>query len=614
VSTATSPGDGVLHFGVFELDLHSGELCKSGHKTALRPQAVKVLALLTRRPAQLVTREELKDEIWGPDTFVDFEHGLNLCIRQIRAALGDDADTPRFIETLPRRGYRFIAPVQNNNGQTEPSSTEIGSDARRDAAAEPNGSHRLLWTGLAVVAAIIVGFAGTLAITTPLHWRAVLLGDHSSPVPATTASAESARRMLVVLPFDNLSGSSKQDYFSAGLTEEITTQLSELVPARLGVIARTSAVRYKQSGKPISDIGHDLGAEYVVEGGVLRARNRVRVTVQLIRVRDQSSVWAEEFEGELRDVVILQAKIAQAIARGVGVTLTMPEQTRLASARIVNADAHEAYLRGVYELRKNTAESLENAIQYFQQALAREPDNAIAYVRLAEAYYYQSTIYKPPLAVMPQAKAAAARAIELDETVADAHASLGKIKLSFDWDWPGAEREFRRALELNPNLSSAHAGYAEYLQTQNRGDDAIRELRCAQELDPLLPVAHGHLPLYLFELRRYDQAVEAAHRSTQTDEGALPLALAELGRSAEAIDAADRIARSTSNPITISEVAAAFALAGRKDKAKELLQQIEGQAAQRYICGMNLGGLYAVLGDRERALASLEQGYRDRSD
>lgn len=614
MSTATPPDVGVLHFGVFELDLHSGELCKSGHRTALRPQAAKVLGLLASRPAQLVTREDLKDEIWGPDTFVDFEHGLNLCIRQIRAALGDDADTPRFIETLPRRGYRFIAPVQNNNGQAEPSSNEIRSDARGGAAAEPNGSHRLVWTGLAVLAAIVVGFAGTLAITTPLHWRAVLLGDHSSPVPATAISAEPARCMLVVLPFDNLSGNTKQEYFSAGLTEEITSQLSELVPARLGVIARTSAVRYKQSGKPISDIGHDLGVQYVVEGGMLRVGNRVRINVQLIRVRDQSSIWAEEFEGELRDVVILQAKIAQAIARGVGVTLTMPEQMRLAGARIVNADGHEAYLRGVYELRKNTADSLENAIQYFQQALAREPDNALAYVRLAEAYYYQSTTYKAPLAVMPQAKAAAARAIELDETVADAHASLGKIKLSFDWDWAGAEREFRRALELNPSLSSAHAGYAEYLQTQGRGDDAIRELRRAQELDPMSPVAHGHLPLYLFELRRYDQAIEAAQRSTQRDESALPLALAELGRSAEAIDAADRIARSTSNPVTMSHVAAAFALAGRKDKAKELLQRIEEQSAQRYICGVNLGGLYAVLGDRERALASLERGYRERSD
>lgn len=608
-----SPGEIVLHFGAFELDVRTGELHKSGHKIALRPQAAKILAMLAGRPAQLVTREELKDEIWGPDTFVDFEHGLNLCIRQIRAALDDDADTPRYVETLPRRGYRFIAPVESNNGPAEPGSHETAAEARREAAVEPGGSRRLFWPGLMALAAILVAFVATLAITTSLHWRAVLLGDHSSPVPATTASAEPARCMLVVLPFDNL-GSPKQEYFSAGLTEEITTQLSELVPVRLGVIARTSAVRYKQSGKPISEIGRELGVAYVVEGGVLRARNRVRVGVQLIRVSDQSSVWAEEFEGELRDVIILQAKIAQAIARGVGVTLTMPEQTRLASARIVNADAHEAYLRGVYELRKNTAESLENAIQYFQQALAREPDNAIAYVRLAEAYYYQSTIYKAPLTVMPQAKAAVARAIELDETVADAHALLGKIKLSFDWDWPGAEREFRRALELNPSLSSAHAGYAEYLQTQNRGDDAIRELRRAQELDPLLPVAHGHLPLYLFELRRYEQAVEAAHQSTQTNESALPLALAELGRSAEAIDAADRIAKSTSNPITMSHVAAAFALAGRKDKAKELLHRIEAQAAQRYICGVNLGGLYAVLGDKERALASLERGYRDRSD
>jgi TolB-like protein/DNA-binding winged helix-turn-helix (wHTH) protein/tetratricopeptide (TPR) repeat protein len=591
----------MLQFGVFELDLQTGELRKSGHKVALRPQAAKLLAILASRPMQLVTREVLQDEIWGPDTFVDFEHGLNLCVRQIRAALDDDADTPRYIETMPRRGYRFIAPIR-------------GEEATGGEERGTTGSRRLLWPGLAIVAALILGIAGTLAITKPLHWGAALFGGPNPADRAPARPAEPARRMLVVLPFDNLAGSPGQNYFSAGLTEELTTQLSELLPDRLGVIARTSAARYKESGKPIGEIGRELGAEYAVEGGVLRARNRVRVSVQLIRVSDQASVWAEEYEGELRDVFILQAKISQAIARRIGITLTLQEQMRLAGARIVNPDAHEAYLRGMYELRKQTAESLENAIQYFQQALAREPANALAYVGLAEAYYHQSTTYKAPLAVMPRAKAAATRAVALDDTIADGHASLGKIMLSFDWDWAGAERELRRALQLNPSLASAHAGYAEYLQVQGRGDEAIRELRRAQELDPLLPIAHGRIALYLFEQRRYQEAIEAAQAMPQGDSTALPLSYAELGRSAEAIDAAERIAASTSNPIPLSHVAAALALAGRKDTAQQLLHRIEDEAAQRYVCGVNLGGLHAVLGDKERALASLEQAYRDRSD
>jgi TolB-like protein/DNA-binding winged helix-turn-helix (wHTH) protein/tetratricopeptide (TPR) repeat protein len=604
VGTTASAGDLAVRFGVFELDVHSGELRKSGHKILLRPQAVRVLAILACRPAQLVTREELKDEIWGRYTFVDFEHGLNLCVRQIRAALDDDADTPRYIETMPRRGYRFIAPIRSTHGEEATGREERGT----------TGSSRLFWPGLAIAAAVIVGIAGTLAITRPLHWRDVLFGGLNPADRAAARPAEPARRMLVVLPFDNLGGSPEQNYFSVGLTEEITTQLSGLVPARLGVIAHTSAIRYKQSGKPIGEIGRELGVEYAVEGAVLRARNRVRVSVQLIRVSDQASVWAEEYEGELRDVLILQAKISQAIARGIGITLTLQEQMRLAGARMVNPDAHEAYLRGIYELRKQTAESLENAIQYFQQALAREPDNALAYVGLAEAYYHQSTTYKAPLAVMPQAKAAAARAVELDDTVADGHASLGKILLSFDWDWAGAERELRRALQLNPSLASAHAGYAEYLQVQGRGDEANGELRRAQELDPLLPIAHGRRALYLFEQRRYQEAIEAAQAMPQGDSTALPLSYAELGRSAEAIDAAERIAASTSNPIPLSHVAAALALAGRKDRARKLLHRIEDKAAQRYVCGVNLGGLYAVLGNKERALASLERAYRDRSD
>ena len=279
---------------------------------------------------------------------------------------------------------------------------------------------------------------------------------------------------------------------------------------------------------------------------------------------------------------------------------------------MIDPDAHEAYLRGIYELRKVTPDGLENAIQYFQQALTRDPNNAQAYAGLADAYYNQSTRYKAPLAVMPLARAAAIRAVELDQTSADAHASLGNIKLHFDWDWRGAEQEFRRALELNPSHAWAHAGYAAYFQTLGRGPEATAELWRAQELDPLLPINHGGLAWYLFEQRRYHEAIQAAQRASTGNEATVALSYAELGRSADAIATADNAVES--NPILLSQMAAAYAIAGRKDKAQKLLHTVEQQAAQRYVCGVNAGGAYAAIGDKERAFVWLERAYHDRSD
>lgn len=427
------------------------------------------------------------------------------------------------------------------------------------------------------------------------------------------AQVQSARRTtLVVLPLDNL-GDPQQDYFGAGLTEEITTQLSELQPERLGVIAHTSALRYKASGKPISDIGRELGVDYVVEGAVLRQGERVRVSAQLIRTRDQSSVWAEEYEGDLRDIIELQAKISNAIASEIGLQLTLPQQSRLASARFINPDAHEAYLRGMYELNKLTADGLENAIQYFQRVLAQDPNNALAYAGLANAYFSQSTVFKAPLAVMPLAKAAATRAVQLDDRLADAHAALGYIQLTFDWDWNGAAREFRRAVELNPSQPLAHAGYAAYWATLGHNDEALHEVQRAQEVDPLF-FAHHDMAWFLFEARRYPEAAAMARRVGPRDDWLLALADAELGQTDESVRAAERMLQTDSNPVTLSQVAAAYARLGQKQRARQLADEAEHKAAQRYVCGVNLGGAYAVIGDDKKALAWLEQAYRDRSD
>jgi len=425
---------------------------------------------------------------------------------------------------------------------------------------------------------------------------------------------------LAVLPLKNLSGDAAQDYFADGMTEQLTTDLGQI--SALRVISRTSAMRYKGPDKSVPEIARELHVDAVVEGSVERSGDQVRITAQLIDAPNDKHLWAKSYERDLRDVLTLQDEVAQAIANEVKITLTPQEQSRLSSARPVNPRANEAYLRGMYELHGMTAEttetlksqSLAKAVAYFQQALTNDPNEALAYSGLADAYSNLSTLYRAPLEVMPKAKAAAIKAIELDDTLAEAHASLGYVEFTFDWDWPRAEREFRRALELNPSSARAHAGYAEYLLfVARRTDDALQELEHAYALDPLLPLAHGDLGWMLFLARRYTQSIDAS-QIVGHDDHILALSYAELGRPQEALAAADRAVKSSQSPVTLSKVAAAYALAGNKEKARAMLPGIEGQARQRYVCGFNVACIYSVLGDKERALAWLAKAYRERSD
>jgi TolB-like protein/Tfp pilus assembly protein PilF len=422
-----------------------------------------------------------------------------------------------------------------------------------------------------------------------------------------------------VLPLVNLSHDPEQEYFVDGMTEQLTSDLGQI--GALRVISRTSAMHYKGTSKTLPEIARELHVDAVVEGSVERSGDRVRISAQLIEASTDRHLWARSYQRDLRDVLRLQEDVAQAIATEVRIKLTPQEQIHLSNARPVNPEAHEAYLRGFYELRKNAPiglyvagqrESTEKAIKYFQQALALDPNDALAYAGLADAYYDESTFLRAPLEVMPKAKAAAARAIELDDTLAEAHASLGYVKLTFDWDWPGAEREFRRSLELNPNLPRAHAGYAHYLLALRRTDEAIQELDRVQKIDPLFPQSHMGLPWLLFNARRYQAAIEAAQ--TNGDDRVRALSLAELGRPEEAIAAADRAVRSTQNTIILAQVASAYAMAGEQEKARAMLGAIEAQARQRYICGFNVACVYAPLGGKERAFAWLEKAYLARSD
>jgi TolB-like protein/Tfp pilus assembly protein PilF len=470
--------------------------------------------------------------------------------------------------------------------------------------AQRRGPIALLVAGLALAL-----LAGAVILTNVGGLRDRLFGGNRPP------SIES----LAVLPLVNLSHDPEQEYFADGMTEQLTTDLGQI--GALRVISRTSAMHYKGTSKTLPEIARELHVDAVVEGSVERSGDRVQITAQLIEARTDRHLWARSYQRDLRNVLSLQDDVAQAIATEVRIKLTPREQIRLSNARQVNPEAHEADLRGSYELRKHAPtglyvaeqrENTEKAIKYFQQALALDPNDALAYAGLADAYYDESTYLRAPLEVMPKAKAAAARAIELDDSLAEAHASLGYVKLTFDWDWPAAEREFHRALELNPSLPRAHAGYAHYLLVLRRTDEAIQELDRVQKIDPLFPQSHMGLPWLLFTARRYQAAIEAAQ--TKGDDRVLALSFAELGRPQEAIAAADRAVKSTPNPIILAQVASAYAMAGKQEKARAMLGAIEAQARQRYICGFNVACVYAPLGDKESAFAWLEQAYLARSD
>jgi TolB-like protein/DNA-binding winged helix-turn-helix (wHTH) protein/Flp pilus assembly protein TadD len=499
---ATAPASkSVLRFGVFELDAATGEVRKHGLLLKLHPQPTKVLILLASRANQLVTREEIKNALWGQDTFVDFEQGLNSCIRQIRGALGDDPDNPRFVQTIPRKGYRFIAPVASGNGI--PSA----------AAAVPVPVLPLRRTPMRGKAVLFAG-AVVLVLTT-LAAMYFVSRRASAARPAT-------KIMLAVLPFQNYSPDAEREYLADGLTEEMITQLGSMEPERLGVIARTSAMKYKGAHAAVDQIGKELGVDYVLEGSIRTEGDRVRVTAQLIRVKDQTHVWARSYERTHGGILTMQQEVANAIAAEIQVELTPQYHERLAALQFANPRAHEAYARGRFFWNKRTDADLVTAIQYFEEVLRYEPRYALAYSGLADAYFYRSYAWGsiPPKEGMPKARAAAMKALELDPNSAEAHTSMAVVKFFYDWDWPGAEAEFKRAIELNPNYPTAHHGYAVLLLTAyGRWDDAIDEANRALAMDPLSVPLNNIVALILLHSPRHDETIERSKKLHELNQG-----------------------------------------------------------------------------------------------
>ena len=507
MSSATS---NLYRFGELVLDVQNRVLKRAGEPVPLTRKAFDVLLLLVQNSGSIVTKEELMNEVW-PDSFVE-DSNLTQTIFMIRKALNETADR-RYILTLQGQGYRFLAPVtEAETSVTEAEKPQLTSAGVEDSKKQSpfrlqrRGLRRWVFLGCAGATLIAMAAAGLR------YW-------HARQAPSDRPN----RITLAVLPFENFTGDERQEYFSDGMTEEMISQLGNLDPARLGVIARTSIMHYKHSQASITDIGRELGVQYVIEGSVRREAGRVRIAAQLIQVKDQSHVWAQEYDRDLSHLLELQREIAREVANEIEFRLSgrRPIEPFRPAAPASGANFYEAYdlyLKGRYFWNKRTPEGFRQAAEYFQQAIEKDPNNGRAYAGLADTFSLMSTWYVGPQdEFMPKARTAALRALALDDSLAEAHASLALIKENYDYAWTEAESQFRRAIQLDPQYATAHQWYAEFLSWQGRFPEAFAESELARQLDPLSPIIASDHASILYYSRNYESALKECQSVLEFD-------------------------------------------------------------------------------------------------
>lgn len=604
----SSPPRTVTRFGVFELDAHSGELRKSGIRIKLQQQPLQILSALLERPGEVVTREELRERLWPGDVYVDFDHGLNKAMGKLRDALGDLADSPHFIETLPKIGYRFLAPV--GTAISADSLGDTGASLASESPARKVESRRK-W----LVATVLAGLLGSAVLVvllfgfSPSRVRNRMRGAGNRPVYA-----------IAVLPLENLSHDPEQEYFADGMTEELITDLSKIEALR--VISRTSVMRFKGVSKPLSEIASELHVDAVIEGSVRRAGNRVRISAQLVGAVPERHLWADNYEGELRDILALQSRVAQEISREVNVTLTQRDQQRLATARAIKPEAYEAYLKGVHYIdQRNGPEAEKQGAAYLQEAIAKDPSYAPAYVGLATFYMLSASGVQAPGESLPKAKLAALKALEIDSSLAEAHAVLARAVFIYDHDWRAAETGLRRALELNPSSAQVHFWLGYMLLPLGRSAEALSEIQRAHELDPLSLDTNVTLGLTFFLAGQYDRAIEQYRRTLELNPNLgwphvyLSWAYQKKGMHAAAIAEVQKaLAESSNNTQWLANLALAYALAGRRAEARKVMAELDRLSRRAYVSSYDRAIVYVALGERERAFAALEKAFEEHSE
>ena len=602
-----------IHFEDFEFDFRSSELLEHGRKVKVQGQPVQILAMLLEQPGELVTRDELKNKLWPGDTFVDFEHSLNAAVKRLRQALHDSAENPRFIETLARRGYRFIAEVAVGEGaplniRESASDNVLTADDREqpEVAQKTAVVKHLPWP----LAWKISGLALALLVisTIVVVW---ILRSRSVPSPAI--------RSLAVLPLESLSSDPSQEYFADGMTDELITDLGQI--SALRVISRTSVMQYKGVRKPLPQIARELNVDAVVEGTVLRSGDQVRITAQLIQARDDRHLWSHSYEGELRDALALQNKVASAIAEQIQINLKPKEQVALKNEKAVNPEAYEAYLKGRYFWNKRTGDGLRKAIDYFNQAIEKDPTYAQAYTGLADSYALLGDWEyggMAPKEAFPKAEAAATKALQLDDTLGEAHTSLAFCLDLYDWNWDSAEGEFKRAIELNPGYATAHHWYSWHLAVLGRKDEAIAEMREAANLDPLSLIISADLAEVLLVARLYEQSIQQS-LSTIAMDPTFAVAHYQLGQayvqnqmySDAMVEFQKAIELSGADTTFTSNLAYVYALAGRRGEAVKILND-QKNGEHGFSNSAEIALIYVGLGNNDQAMTWLERAYEER--
>jgi TolB-like protein/DNA-binding winged helix-turn-helix (wHTH) protein/Tfp pilus assembly protein PilF len=596
----TAPPPRRLCFDVFELDTRAGELRKRGVKLRLHGQPLQVLAALLNRAGDVVTRDQLRAEIWTDDTFVDFDHSLHNAVARVREVLGDSVDSPRYIETLPRRGYRFIAPVTGVEIQPVGLAIQSGPSNKAPDGVRPSR----LRVALAFTLVVLVAVGSAL-------WLVRMANNRTAAAPRL--------RSIAVLPLENLSGDPSEEFFVDGVTDQLITDLAKV--GSLRVISRTSVMRYKGTRKGLPEIARELNVDAIVEGSVIRSGQRVRVTAQLIQAPTDQHLWAETYDRDLGDILKLQGEVADAIAGQVRAHLTPTEQALIRRAHVVNPGAYDAYLKGrLYFVNEYTKpDSLKKAQRYFEESIQKDPNFALAYAGLADTYVYLAfaeALQKDQ--AYRSAKQALAKALELDDSIGEAYDTLGLLSFEFDWDWNAADREFNRAIALAPSYSCAHEDRAIFLAFIGRRAEALAELAKIDQLDYGFSAGHTESATY-YELQDYPNLIESSRRGLLFDPNDwfqhfnLGVGYEGTGKVQEAISEYQKAMEISGNSRSAVALAHAYSAVGKRAEAEKILHDLERKLKQTSASPYTMATIYAGLGENDKAFEFLEKAYLEKS-
>jgi TolB-like protein/DNA-binding winged helix-turn-helix (wHTH) protein/Tfp pilus assembly protein PilF len=614
----------IYRFADFEVDVRARQLRKHGTKLKLHGQPFQMLLMLLDPAGEVVSREQMQEKLWPADTFVDFEHSLNTAIKRLRQALNDSATEPRFIETLPRVGYRFIAPVTSSEeiyGDTPaiplltpspvggiPGTTPLTSSSRRTFP---------WFLGLAIAAVAVVGLAIGFNLAKTRDRLSGIFRSSKNDA-ALSAPAKKTRRSVAVLPLQNLSADPTQSYFADGMTDELTTDLAQF--ADLRVISRTSASHYRDGSKTAPQIGKELGVDALVEGSVERVGDRVRIRAQLIDCATDRHLWAQSYDRDMRDVLSMQTEAAREIAEQVRGSVSPRQPTsRTANPAPVNPDAYEAYLKGRYFWNKRTPDGLNKSIGYFGEAIAKDPSFAAAYAGLADAYSLLGSDVLPADIANSKARANASKAIELDPNIAEGHAALALVEFYYDWNWKESEQEFRRAIELNPNYATAHQWYGYFLTAMLRFPEAVEQAEMAQQIDPLSLSINATLASRYRHAGRLDDAQRLGQRTLEMDPNFVPAHFSlgavyeDQGSWQQAIDEYKKVIElSPDDPTALTATGYIYARTGQKAEAHRIIGQLTEISKKHYVASFEFSAIFAGLEDANNAFLWLEKAYQKR--